>query len=131
MDALSSEKQVVLVVSSASPLVNLDSLELRKIYLGFNVRRNGNVIRGFRNTEDKVLNGVFLQYVVAMSAKSYNKRLLSLTLRQGIPRSSEYNSIEKLQDALSERPYSVSYMWKEDAERSTKVKALRVLWYQN
>lgn len=131
MEVVAADLQVVLVAASSSPLDNLDSLELRKIYLGFTVKREGKTVKGLRNTEDINLNRIFLQTVVAMSEKSYENRLLSLTLRQGIPRPAEYNNIDDLLVALSTKPYSVSYMWKDDAVRSSKVKILRVLWQQN
>ena len=126
-----AERQVVLVASATSPLHDLDSLELRKIYLGFTVKRDGHTVSGLRNTGDKDLNRIFLQAVVAMSEKSYMRRLLSLTLRQGIPRPSEYDKPDNLLDALSDDPYSVTYMWKDAAARSADVKTLRMLWQQD
>ncbi len=131
MEIAAADRQVVLVAATTSPLHNLDSLELRKIYLGFIVKREGKIVKGLRNTEDKDLNSILLQTVVAMSEKSYKNRLLSLTLRQGIPPPAEYHSIENLLTALSTKPYSVSYMWKDDAVQSSKVRILRVLWHQN
>ncbi len=131
MGAMTAGRQVVLVAASTSPLHNLNSLELRKIYLGFIVKRDGRIVKGLRNTEDTNLNSIFLQTVVAMSEKSYENRLLSVTLRQGTPRPAEYDKFEDLLDALSTMPYSVSYMWKEDAVRSSELKIIRVLWRQN
>ena len=131
MEVAGADRKVVLVAASTSPLHNLDSLELRKIYLGFTVKRDGKIVKGLRYTEDKNLNSIFLQTVVAMSEKSYKNRLLSLTIRQGTPRPAEYNKFEDLLAALSAKPYSVSYMWKDDAVGSSKVKILRVLWHQN
>ncbi|NOQ91015.1 MAG: hypothetical protein GQ549_08745 [Gammaproteobacteria bacterium] len=131
VDVAADERQVVLVAGATSPLHDFDSLELRKIYLGFTVKRDDETVKGFCNTESSNLNNVFHQTVVAMSEKSYRNRLLSLTLRQGTPRPEEYDNIEDLLDALSSRPYSVSYMWKDDAIKSPKVKILRVLWHQN
>ena len=128
---VAAERQVVLVASSTSPLHNLYSLELRKIYLGFTVKRNGKIVKGLRYTEDKNLNSIFLQTVVAMSEKSYKNRLLSLTLRQGTPRPARFNNSKDLLYALSVNPYSVSYMWKDDADLLSEVKILRVLWHQN
>lgn len=131
MNLAAADREVVLVAASTSPLHNLDSLELRKIYLGFIVKQDEKVVKGLRNTEDETLNSIFLQTVVAMSEKSYRRRLLFLPLRQGIPRPLEYNEFENLLKALSTNPYSVTYMWKDDAVRSEKVKILRVLWQQN
>ena len=131
MELAAGERQVVLVAASTSPLHNLNSLELRKIYLGFTVKRDGNIVEGLRYTEDENLNSIFLQTVVAMSEKSYKNRLLSLTLRQGTPPPAKYDKSEDLMTALSTKPYSVSYMWKDDADKSSKIKILRVLWHQN
>jgi len=130
-EVVAAERQVVLVAATTSPLHNLDSLELRKIYLGFTVKRDGNVIKGLRNSEDQDLNSIFLQTVVAMSEKSYNNRLLLLAIRQGTPRPAIYDKLDGLLAALLTKPYSVSYMWKDDAVESSKVKILRVLWHQN
>ena len=86
MEVVAADREVVLVAASTSPLHNLDSLELRKIYLGFIVKRDDKIVRALRNTGDKTLNSIFLQTVVAMSEKSYMRRLLFLPLRQGTPR---------------------------------------------
>ena len=131
LEVLGAERQVVLVAAATSPLHDLDSLELRKIYLGFTVKRDGHTVSGLRNTGDKDLNRIFLQAVVAMSEKSYSRRLLSLTLRQGIPRPSEYDRPQRLLDALLSDPYSVTYMWKDTAAISPDVKTLKVLWQEN
>lgn len=131
MEVAVAEHQAVLVTSSASPIQDIDSLELRKLFLGFTVTRDGKFVKGLRNTEDNDLNNIFLQSIVAMSEKSYERRQVSLTLRKGIPRPLEYDKSEDLLKALSNNPYSVSYMWKESAERSPDLKILRVLWEQN
>lgn len=130
LQAVASEQQVVLVVSANSPLQSIDSLELRKIYLGFNVHQDGNTLSGLRNVTDDALNSVFYQNVAAMSERSYNRRMLSLTVRQGTRRPKEYIGLKSLIQKLNEDPYSVSYMWKKNAEQSPDVKILRVLWQQ-
>jgi len=126
--AAHASHQVVLVAASDSPLSELDSLQLRKIYLGFGVKSDGYAITAYRNTADEDLNRIFLQTVVAMSEKAYARRQLFLVLRQGVPRVAEFEDSEKLVAALRKNPYSVSYMWKEDALASSDVKILRVLW---
>lgn len=125
-----AEQELVLVASATSPLQDLDSLELRKLYCGFTIKREGNTVKGLRNTQDEAINRIFLQTVVAMSERSYMRRLLSLTVREGIPRPPEYSELETLADALSRDPYSVSYMWRHEAAQTPKVRILRVLWQQ-
>ena len=131
MEVVAGERQVVLVAASTSPLHNLSSLELRKIYLGFTVKRDGKIVEGLLYTGDENLNSIFLQTVVAMSGKSYKNRLLSLTLRQGTPPPAKYDKYGDLVYALSTEPYSVSYMWEDDADKSSEIKILRELWHQN
>jgi ABC-type phosphate transport system substrate-binding protein len=128
LHAAHAAHQVVLVTASDSPLSELDSLQLRKIYLGFGVKSDGRAITAYRNTADEALNRIFLQTVVAMSEKAYTRRQLSLVLRKGVPRVAEFDDPEKLLAALKKNPYSISYMWKEDAISSSEVKILRVLW---
>ena len=123
-----AEHQVVLVAAATSPLHDIDSLELRKIFLGFTVKRDGQAITGLRNISDEDLNDIFLQTVVAMSEKSYKRRQLSLTLRKGLPRIAEYDNVEDLIKALSSNPYSISYTHEDVAEREPGIKILRVLW---
>lgn len=123
-----AEHQVVLVAAATSPLHDIDSLELRKIFLGFTVKRDGQAITGLRNISDEDLNDIFLQTVVAMSEKAYKRRQLSLTLRKGLPRIAEYDNVEDLIKALSSNPYSISYTHEDVAEREPGIKILRVLW---
>ncbi len=123
-----AEHQVVLVAASTSPLQKIDSIELRKVYLGFTLLRDGHVVKGIRNTSDEEINRIFLQTVVAMSKKAYTRRQLSLTLRKGVPNIAEYDQVDDLINALSSNPYSISYMWEHVAEREPGIKILRVLW---
>lgn len=123
-----AQHQMVLVAGATSPVQEIDSIELRKIYLGFAVIRDGHIVKGLRNTGDEVINRIFLQTVVAMSQKAYTRRQLSLTLRKGVPNIVEYDQIDDLLKALSSNPYSISYMWEHEAEREPDIKILRVLW---
>ena len=126
-----AEHQVVLVAAATSPLHDIDSVELRKIFLGFTVERDGQTIKGLRNISDEDLNNIFLQTVVAMSEKSYKRRQLSLTLKKGTPQIAEYDKVEDLIKALLRNPYSISYTREDVAEREPGIKILRVLWEQS
>ncbi|MGD2160124.1 MAG: hypothetical protein PVG94_03000 [Gammaproteobacteria bacterium] len=128
INSATAEHQLVLVADASSPLQHLNSLELRKIYLGFPVKRDGKLVKGLRNTHDEQLNEIFLQTVVAMSEKSYTRMLLSRALRHGIPRPAEFDDPDNLLNALSSNPYSVTYVWKETADRTSNVKILGILW---
>jgi hypothetical protein len=65
---------------------------------------------------------------MAMSEKSYDRRLLTLTLQSGRRRPDVYTNIDELVDALQMDPYLVTYMWQEDFEKVRALKVLRVIW---
>ena len=129
--AVRGAEQVVLVVGENSPIENLSSLECRKAYFGIVVRYDNQIIRPFRNSSDSQLSQIFLQSVVAMSERSYERRLFSLTLKSGRPRPKEFTDQDDLVRALREYPHSISYMWRSDAERSIGIKVIKLLWQEN
>ena len=129
--AVRGAEQVVLVVGENSPIENLSSLECRKAYFGIVVRYDNQIIRPFRNSSDSQLSQIFLQSVVAMSERSYERRLFSLTLRTGRPRPEEFTDQDVLVLALRDHPHSISYMWRSDVERSIGIKIIKVLWQAN
>ena len=126
-----AEQQVVLVVGENSPIENLSLLECRKAYFGIVVRHDIQIIRPFRNSSDPQLSEIFLQSVVAMSESSYERRLISLTLKSGRPRPEEFTDQDDLVRALRKYPYGISYMWRSDAERSAGIKVIKLLWQEN
>jgi len=123
--------QVVLVAGENSPIENLSPLELRKAYFGIVIRHDNQIIRPLRNSSDARLSQIFLQSVVAMSERSYERRLFSLTLKSGRPRPEEFTDQNNLVSALREYPYSISYMWRSDAEQSPGIKIIDRIWQEN
>lgn len=126
-----AEDSVVLVVGSDSPIEEISLLDIRKIYLGISVRLGGGTVRALRRDDDDQLNRIFMQSVIAMSERSYERRLLSLMLRFGTPRPEEIDSLDEVHRRLSQRPYSIAYMWKREAESDARVKVIRVLWQEH
>jgi len=121
---------MVLVVAKDSPIVELTSLDIRKAYLGIRINVGGRAIRPYRLNSDEQLNRVFLQNVIAMSERSYQRRLLSLTLKFGRPRPDEVASPAELLRLIGNNPLGIGYLWKADAEQNSQIKILSVLWQQ-
>lgn len=119
---------VVLVTSRDSPIAEVSSLEIRKAYLGIKVTIAGSTVRPLRQREDGRLNLIFLQSVIAMSQKSYERRLLSMMLKYGTPRPDEVDDREALIARLERNLHAVAYMWESDAESDARVKTVKVLW---
>ena len=126
--AASANDAVVLVTAEPDPDFSLVSLQVRKLFLGFTVLHDGNALRPVRNRSDDLLDKIFLQHVMAMSAETYERRLLSLSMQQGRPRPVEVNSGTELVEALFRIPHSVSFAWKSDIDDFPAIHAVRTLW---
>jgi len=126
-----ADHALVLIASSDSPLETLSSLELRKLYLGFVVNSEaGRQIRPITNNSNARIKEIFLQDVVGMSARSYDRRLLTLTLQTGRHRPEVYADLGDLLNRIASDSLSISFVWKEDAEDRNDIKILRVLWHR-
>ena len=123
-----AERTAVLVTNASCPVQELRPLEIRKAYLGVAVRKLGRTIRPMRLNNDAALKQVFLQSVVAMSEKSYERRLLSLALKYGTPRPVEYNSVDALVKSVLKRDCAIAYMWQSTSMEYKNLKVLRLLW---
>ena len=124
-----AQDRVVLVASASSPLTALTSFEVRKLFLGIEVFRDGRMLRGLRNRSEERLNDVFLQSVVGLSETSYERRLLSNVFKFGTVRPDEFTDLVRLSEALQANPYAVTYLWIA-GEPPADVKVLRVLWQE-
>jgi hypothetical protein len=126
--ALAGE-QLVLIVSAASKIEQLDSLEVRKLFLGLTVTHDGNRLRPVLNESDDRVKQIFLQNIVSMSDITYDRRLLRLSLIQGQTQPTAYKNIALLINSVAADPSAVSYAWAEDVAHETRIRILRVLWY--
>ena len=125
-----AEAVVVLVTAKDSPVEQLSSLDIRKAYLGISVRMDDMTVHPVRRRDDERLNQIFMQSVIAMSQRSYERRLLSLVLRFGTPRPVIVSDHDALVQELMSRPIAIGYMWKRDAEDDDRVRIIKVLWQE-
>lgn len=124
-----ADEQLVLIVSADSKIGQLDSLELRRLFLGLTVSHNGNRLRPVLNETDPKVKEIFLQNIVSMSDITYDRSLLRLTLMQGQRQPTAYKDIALLIKAVADDPSAVSYAWSKDVARDPRIRILRVLWY--
>jgi hypothetical protein len=123
------EDTLVLIASAESAVASLDSLEVRKLFLGMTVARNGTRLRPLLNEAEPRLKEVFLQNVVSMSDLTYDRRLLRLALQEGRPIPAPYTDTAALLDAVAADRNAVSFAWARDVQRDKRIKILRVLWH--
>ena len=123
-----ADEQLVLIVSAASKIEQLDSPVFRKVFLGLTVTHNGERLRPVLNEADARVKVVFLQNVVSMSDITGYRRLLRLALQQCQTQPVAYEDIASLIKDVPTDPIAVSYAWTKDVEHNVDVKIIGVLW---
>jgi hypothetical protein len=122
--------RVVLIVPARADFAPLDLAEVRKLFLGFPVIRNGVALHPLRNQSDARLDEVFLQNIVGMSDITYDRRVLSLMLQQGRTPPPSVRSRQQLLASMASDPFAVSFAWESEVAASPQVKILGVLWHE-
>jgi len=124
-------REVVLVVSSDSPVTSISSLELRKLYLGLPVTLGGALLRPLRNDSDDQLQEIFYQSAMAMSRGAYERQLLSLTLRFGRLNPEILHSTQQVKEVLRQDASAVSYMWHSEVSEEDEIRIVKLLWLEH
>jgi hypothetical protein len=126
-----AERAVLLVTSTECQIETISTLDIRKAYFGIGVSSERHSVRAFRLNSDAKLNQIFFQSVVAMSEKTYERRLLLLLVKYGRPRPREFESVNDLTAALNEVPCSIAYMWQHEVNEHAGIKVIKALWQEN
>ena len=127
--AVWAAEQLVLIVSADSKVEQLDSLEVRKLFLGLTVTHDGDRLRPVLDEADPRIKEIFLQNIVSMSDTTYDRSVLRLALIQGQIKPIAYKDVALLIKAVESDPTAVSYAWAKDVAHDPRIKILRVLWY--
>jgi len=126
--AIAEQSQLVLVASVESTAQLFTPAQLRKLFLGLSSGDRDSGIHPLRNLSDERLYHVFLQKVVFMSARNYERHLLVRVINMGGKRPPSYTSHANLVRQLNADPSSVSYMWAKTANSTQGIKVLQKLW---
>lgn len=119
---------LVLVVGADSKVPDLDSITIRKLFLGFPVLMDGSLVHPVRNRSDAAMDPIFLQEVVAMSQSAYERQILMGVNRQGWLRPAEVSSTSRALEILHSDPNAVTFMWLKDVTHDPKLRVVRILW---
>ena len=119
---------LVLVTASNSPVNKLPPGQFRKLFLDVPVKSNGQLLVPLINMSDDLLYEIFLQKVVYMSKRHYERMLISKTFRTGRPRPARFDNNEELVKALKTIPGAVSIMWEKTARKNREIKIVQVIW---
>ncbi|MDO9371260.1 MAG: hypothetical protein Q7U07_01525 [Gammaproteobacteria bacterium] len=124
----SAERRMVLVSSDQLTLPPPSARDLRRLFLGVPIIKDGHTLVPLRNNTDPMLHEVFLQKIVFLSARNYEHHLLSQVFRLGGQRPELYSDMNELVSALKTRPGAVTYMWADTAQTLPGIRIVEDLW---
>lgn len=126
--AQSEDRSLLVVTGDQSSIAAVTRSDLRRIFLGVPVTIDGVRIRPLLNATDPLAMDIFLQNIVFMSEREYQRQLLSRVFRLGDQRPKEYDEIEDLIAELEAAPEAISFMWSNELSDRPNLKSLGVLW---
>ena len=124
-----ADDALVLIVGVDSKVDQLDSLQVRKLFLGMTVTHDGDRLRPLLNDADSRVRDIFLQNIVSMTDMTYDRRILRLALQGGRSLPAIYKDKVALINAVAADPTAVSYAWAKDVQHDRRIRILRVLWH--
>lgn len=128
-DAMAAEARYLVLVSGAiSSVPQLTPGEVRKLFLGVVLIKDGQRIEPLLNATDPLLHEVFLQKIIFMSGDNYHRQLNARIAATGDPRPQEYTDHWQLISALRSRRGAVSFMWNKDVRAQMGIKMVQELW---
>lgn len=105
----------------------LSSLEIRKVFLGLPVTRNGNLIEGLVFQPDEEMREIFLRAMVGMTTRTYDKKVLQVRLSSGGSLVPIYTELSELLADFDRSPNAISFVTYEEAKEH-KLQVVQVLW---
>jgi len=127
----SNHRQLVLVATARAPIAAMSNSDVRRIYLGLRDSTGSQRSVPLGNRSDPLLYEVFLQKVIFMSARNYERQIISHVYQTGNQRIVMYDSKGDLLQHLANDPDSVSYMWATDGKVDSNLRILQVIWEGN
>ena len=125
---LAANEKLVLVTGKNSNIEKISNKQLKRAYIGLTLKQNNNLIKPIRNHSDNFAHEVFLQNVIVMSSRIYERQLTTRALRKGSKRPVSKSTQKKLVSHLNNTENSISYMWEREALKSKSVKIIQSLW---
>lgn len=122
------KRELVLIASGNSKHNEFTLHELRKIFLGHAVKKNNVLVQGIRNISNDSVYQVFLQKLMHLSARNYEKRILLKTFRTGVRPVLTIKTLGELDVALNGNSNKISYIWSDEVLQLTDIKIIQSIW---
>lgn len=129
--ANTTPRTLVLIANRDLVIEPLTPTELRRLFLGRPVARNGHTLKPIRNETDPTLYEVFLQKVLFMSARTYEQQIISQVFNDGGVRPPRYTNLAQLTAAVATAPHGISFMWADSVAGLQQLRVVQVVWQES
>lgn len=126
--AIPDNHSAVLVCSKNSTIANLDSLDIRRIFLGMKPVNQNQVIRPVINLSNKKLYKDFLKNVLHMTEDGYKRKIIKRVFRQGAGYIRETRTTDELIEQITNTPNAISFITPEQARQFDNIRIVQTLW---
>ncbi len=126
--AQANDLHLLLITDKSNKIQPLSKDEMRRLFLGMPVYRNGNKLKAAINRSDEMCYQIFLQYILGMSHKRYVHTMVSSLYRNGIKTPPIFTSPEKIIEHIHTEPYSVTYIFKHNLSKFNNLNVVQEIW---
>lgn len=131
ISSLAYPRELVLVGEASANYPPFSAFEIRKIFLGYPVKKENSQVYGIINKTDDESYQVFLQKLIHMSVKNYERLLLSKTFRTGAPTVAVETTMSMLKSELLNDTSKVTVLWRTDLEVGDGLMSIQTLWIEH
>ncbi|VAW69695.1 hypothetical protein MNBD_GAMMA10-2452 [hydrothermal vent metagenome] len=128
INARADDLHLLMVTDESNQILPLSKDELRRLFLGMPVYRNGNKLKAAINRSDEMCYQIFLQYILGMSHKRYVHTMVSSLYRNGIKTPPIFTRADDVIDYLHEEDYSVTYIFKHNLPQFNNLNVVQEIW---
>ncbi|VAX00949.1 hypothetical protein MNBD_GAMMA22-976 [hydrothermal vent metagenome] len=126
--AYAEERRLLLITKPDYKPSPLDKNELRRLFLGIPVYRKGERLIPLVNKSGDLCYQVFLQSILGMSQKRYERVLVSGFYRQGVRSPTVYTSQDNLLLDLKNKKLGISFLFDNDSGEEKNFNVVQEIW---
>jgi len=126
-DAYAEEKHMLLA-KTGDKIMPLNRGELRRLFLGMPVYRKGKQLKPLINKHDGRCYQIFLQSVLGMSQKTYERTVSSNGQRQGYHAPVIYSDLNKLVTEMNNNSQAISIIYEHSELRNMPFTIVQEIW---
>ncbi len=126
--ANAEERRLLLITKPDYKPLPLDKNELRRLFLGIPVYRKGERLVPLVNKSGDLCYQVFLQSILGMSQKRYERVLVSGFYRQGVRSPSIYADQQNLLFDLKDKKLGISFLFDNGTGEEKQFNVVQEIW---